>query len=472
MTTVDTRPKLWRHQQAALDFIGPKRASLLHMGMGTGKTRVAVEAADRWEAKRLLILAPLSVLPTWTKHLRESPRGWVVAEMSDGTTRARAAEVGEQVERARGAGRPIAVIVNYEAAKMGDLATRLASLEWDLLILDESHKIKAPGGKASWFVAQGLAPATRRRLALTGTPMPHSPLDVYAQFRALDASIFGRSFVAFRNKYAQVQTMMARGRKFQKVMGYRNQDDLARRMAEITFQCGREVLDLPEAVHVKIPIRLGDKARKAHERLAQDFRAQVEGGVIHAGNALVRLLRMHQVTSGFAAVEREEGEPTEEVEIDTAKGDALADILDGLPADEPVAVFCLFRHDLDIVRKVASALERGSAELSGRKNELATWQNGGAPVLAVQIQSGGVGIDLTRACHVVFYSIGFSLGDFDQALARAHRPGQTRTTTFHHLIAQGSIDEHIYGALDRRRNVVESILEEIKSARQPAVATT
>ena len=60
---------------------------------------------------------------------------------------------------------------------------------WHLVILDESHRIKAPNGKASRFLAR-LRPTTLRRVAMTGTPMPHSPGDIYAQFRPLDNGDF------------------------------------------------------------------------------------------------------------------------------------------------------------------------------------------------------------------------------------------------------------------------------------------
>ena len=108
----------------------------------------------------------------------------------------------------------------------------------------------------------------------------------------------------------------------------------------------------------------------------------------------------------------------------------------------------------------AASLDVRSAELSGRRNELDEWQQGDGPeVIAVQIQAGGLGIDLTRARYSIFYSLGYSLGDYEQALARVHRPGQNRKVTHLHLVAPGTVDEHVYDALEQKRDVVEFVID-------------
>ena len=80
-------------------------------------------------------------------------------------------------------------------------------------------------------------------------------------------------------------------------------------------------------------------------------------------------------------------------------------------------------------------------------------------VMGVQIQSGGVGIDLTRAHIAIYYSMGYSLGDYVQSLARLHRPGQDHPVAFFHLVASNTVDQQVYSALQSRQNVVAEILE-------------
>ena len=81
----------------------------------------------------------------------------------------------------------------------------------------------------------------------------------------------------------------------------------------------------------------------------------------------------------------------------------------------------------------------------------------------MQIQSGGTGIDLTRAAYCVYLSAGFSLGDYEQSLARVHRPGQERTVFYYHIIARDTVDQRVYDALRDRKQVVEAVLDGIHS---------
>ena len=183
-------------------------------------------------------------------------------------------------------------------------------------------------------------------------------------------------------------------------------------------------------------------------------------GVVTATNALTRLLRLQQVTSGYT-VEDE----TEVIhEIDDGKEMMLGELLLDLPDREPVVVCCRFRHDLDVVKRVAEKLDRRYGEVSGRRKDLTPTAEmpNDIDVMAVQIQSGGVGISLVRAAYCVLFSVGFSPIDYEQFLKRVHRPGQTRTTHYYHLIASGTVDEAVYGALKNKQDLIESVLEALK----------
>ena len=102
-------------------------------------------------------------------------------------------------------------------------------------------------------------------------------------------------------------------------------------------------------------------------------------------------------------------------------------------------------------------------ELSGRRDELKRWQDGEAQVLAVQISAGGVGVDFTRARYSIYYSLSFSLGEYDQAL-QAHAPARPDAPGEHiHLVARDTVDVKIMRALEKRAEIVQSILAEIKN---------
>jgi len=437
----------WTHQRQAYAFSSRLDGSMLAMAMGTGKSRVAVGLAAG--EQRVLILCPLSVVPVWprefAKHAPTDDRVVVALDRGSVADKAGRLEFGEQLARQRGV--PLVVVVNYDSARNDPLAKILTARRWDLVVLDESHKIKAPGGVTSLFVAR-LRTVAKRRVCLTGTPMPHSPLDVYAQYRFLDPGIYGTSFVRFRNRYAVMG-----GFRNHQIVGWRDLDDLNQKFYGRAYRADKSVVSLPDAVHVERYGDLEPNAARSYGRLADDLYTQVENGTVTAANALVKLLRLAQITGGW--LPDDEGNYHR---VSTTKERMLEDAVEDF-GDEPSVVVCRFQRDLDAVHAVAAKLGRTSSELSGRRNDLLAWQNGETDVLALQIQAGGVGIDLTRARYMVMFSIGYSLGDYDQVLARVHRPGQDRPVTYVHLIVRDSIDETIREALETRADLVEAALK-------------
>lgn len=457
--------KHYYFQLQGFHFAKDLPAVLLDVHMGGGKSRMAIDLITHRQCHRTLIICPKSVIDgVWPDQFAEHatiPFGLLT--LNDGTMSSRSKKLEAFLDLQRARHQSAVVIINYDAAWRPGMAESLLRTTWDAVILDESHRCKAPGGKAAMFVSR-LGDKVPFRICLTGTPMPHSPLDIYGQYRFLDKGIFGTSFTAFRARYARMG-----GYGNHQVMGYENQDDLRRKIYSIAFRIDehdiKAVQGLPEYVDIRRPVILSAYAKKLYQALKTEFVVGVADGTVTASNALTRLLRLQQIGSGWARQDRniETGDEGQLLQIDTAKQDALADLMEDLNDEEPIVIFCRFHHDLDAVHTVAAALGRASAELSGRRNELANWQQGPTPVLAVQIQSGGVGINLVRARYCVFYSLGFSLGEYLQARKRIHRPGQAHNCTYYHLIAKGTVDEQVYKALEARQDVVESVLKGVKA---------
>jgi SNF2 family DNA or RNA helicase len=454
------RTEAWNHQRIGYHLIADQAATMLAFDMGTGKTKVAVDATVNLECGLVLVVCPLAVVTVWPREFdKHAGRNVLVIPLHRGRIADRAEIARREIRTAMITSRQLVLVVNYEAVWRDRLGELVRMTPWDMVICDESHRIKAPQGVASKFIAQ-LTPISKRRLCLTGTPMPHSPLDVFGQYRFLDPSIFGRSFVSFRANYAHLG-----GHSGKEVLSYKNLDELSRKFYLIGYRVMKQdVLDLPDVLHQTIEVSLSDKAARIYSDLELDLMADVGTGVVTAANALSRLLRLQQVTSGYAMVKPAAGDEEATLhEIDSTKEEALAEILSDIPESEPVVVFGRFTHDLHRIRKVCNDIGRKCYELSGHAKELDEWQaDTGGAVLAAQIQTGREGIDLSRACYCIYYSLGYSLGDYEQSLARTHRPGQKRAVTYLHLVCSGTVDQQVYGALSERRQVVEYVLETLK----------
>jgi SNF2 family DNA or RNA helicase len=244
---------------------------------------------------------------------------------------------------------------------------------------------------------------------------------------------------------------------YPELVRYKNLDEFHDKLMRIMYRVRlQDVMpNLPPQRDETLPITLSPVEQKAYRALEAQFKADLATGTVTPKNGLVRLLRLQEMTSGY--VRQDDGE---RVKLGSSKAEALQEWLTDLPGDEPVVVFCRFRHDLDQVRAVAAALDRTYAEQSGRVNEIKAWQAGERTILGVQIQSGSEGQDMVRAHYVVYFSIGLDLKNYLQSRRRVWRPGQTQAVLYVHLLVKGSIDERVYHALLARDAFLESVLAE------------
>ena len=445
---------LWEHQQRAVDFARDKPGSMLAMEMGTGKSLCAVHLTALWEAQRIFILCPKSVTGVWKREFeKHAPGMFDVCILNKGTVKQKTDQAKLHLSIAKAKTRPAIFVINYESAWREPFA-KWAQFDanFDLVIFDESHKIKSYKGKASRFCAS--LNSVPRKLCLTGTPMPHSPGDIFAQYRTICPDIFGTNWYRFRNHYAQMG-----GFQGKQITAWVNTEELQENFRSHAFQVHKDdVLDLPDVQDIDIPIQLDSKTRRIYDKLNTEFYCWLEEhqDEVTVTNALTKLLRLQQCTSGFAKAEN-----NGIVQIGEEKQNTLADLIEGVDPSSPVVVFARFREDLNVIKRVAESLGRVYGEVSGSRKDLTDHSTmpDHIQVMGVQIQSGGVGIDLTRANIAVYYSMGYSLGDYVQSLARLHRPGQDRPVAFFHLIANNTIDLEVYKALQAKQNVIASILE-------------
>jgi SNF2 family DNA or RNA helicase len=455
----------WAHQRQAFWFGATLPAVMLAMDMGTGKSLVAAAIVRHADAQAVLVCGPLSACGVWAREFsRHLPGQYNVLVLNKGGVAKKLTAAIEHLRLCRARRERSVIAINYESAWREPMADFLIKAAFDALIMDESHRLKTHNGRASKFFTK-LAAGIPKRLCLTGTPMPHSPLDIFAQYRALDPSIFGRVFTAFRLHYAVMG-----GFNNHEVVRFKNLDDLHQRYARIAYRITKdEAIELPPRTDTTREFTLSDRALSVYASLEDHFWAMVEGGEITVANALVELLRLQQCTSGY--VKTDDGI---ESEVDTGKADLLDDIIEdyGDFKKHPLVVFSRFHHDLDKVKALAMLHGLAYGEVSGRQKDLTPHATipDGIDIMGVQIQSGGVGIDLSRAHTAVYYSIGWSLGDYLQSRDRLHRPGQVNRVTYIHLIAAGTIDEVQYAALQKRQDLVEGVLAGGRHPQQRAVA--
>jgi SNF2 family DNA or RNA helicase len=454
--------KIWRHQQEAIEWAearlasGKKYAIFAH-GMGSGKTRTTLEFLARMMRDRgitrILVCCPKAVIPAWHKQGGLWLSGVRVGMLTKGGSKEKAKEV----EAALADPSPVIIVVNYDSAWR---IKPLATTKWDAIVHDEIHRLKAPTGSASkWAGKLCKNNPDAIKVGLSGTLIPHSVLDLWAIYRAMESpacETFGDSFTLHKARYA----VTAQGQNW--IVGYRNLDQAHRLVAATTHQVkSKDVLDLPPITYLDVECDMDSSEARLYREIEHDFCATVEAGAVTPKNALEQLLRLQQICGGYVKFDGED--KARQISAATpAKASVLADMLEDLPSSEPVVVFVRFRSDIDACIGVCQRLGRTFGELSGAANDLASFQSGAVSTLITQIQSGGIGVDMSTASYCLFYSLGYSLAEYEQAVARLHRPGQQNHTRIYHLVAtihgRQTVDGRVYKAIRERKDIVDAIL--------------
>lgn len=459
----------WQHQLPAIEYMCSHNATLLEAWMGTGKTYMALQVLRRTLTSRgaAIILCPQPVIGVWSGEVEKHFPGQLQTLALNGnqTAEAKAILLRETVRNCFLNQTPLIVIVNYETAIRGmaasgskdrrptKMAAAILETKWEVAVVDESQRIKAHDSQIS-RLCQKLGEIVPKRLALTGTPLDNSPGDAFAQLRFLDWTILGRFWTHFVDRYGKRNPNIPG-----KIDTWVNMDEFARKLARVRYHIPRSVLVLPERQDITVNVQLSPEGKAAYEKMRRDSIVQLRriiedaGGLQSehwvsavAGNGGVLFLRLLQLAQGYVYTEGQQVQTTCK-----AKRLALVDLLQ--QTDEKVCVYGYFREDIEIIRRAAEGLGRRVGEISGQRKDLteASKFPDNIDVMAVQVKSGSVGIDLTAARIGIVMTTGFiSPGSFDQLMARQYRPGQTKDCVYYHLVAKNTIDETVIRCVKRR----------------------
>jgi SNF2 family DNA or RNA helicase len=453
------------HQKRALKKIVELNGQCgLLMEMGTGKTKVAIDWAGigfyNLGVRRVLVVAPLSVLGVWPRQIRQHSGAPARIFRLQGSTVYRARML-ERIGQAPQDDLLTYCIINYEGIwRERDVGASIKDLLiwWkpDLIIWDECHRLKSPTSKQS-RAAYAISQHARYRLGLTGTHITKSPLDVFGQFRAINDKTFGTNWYQFRNTYG----VWGGFGRFQ-LRGYRGLGTLIRKVRENSFIVKKEdCLDLPPKLYETVPITLSDRAIALYREMAKEMIIEIEDTHATAAIILVKLLRLSQITSGF--VKDIDGN----IRIfDDSKLNTCMDLLDDLlEEDHKVVIFVRFTQDILrikeklVARKVRHAILSGSVPVGKRDSLVQDFhRDPELKVFIAQIQAGSLGIDLTPADVAIFYSLDYNAANYWQAQDRLHRIGQDRKVTYYHLVVPRSIDTIVLQTLKEKGNLAETIM--------------
>lgn len=324
-----------------------------------------------------------------------------------------------------------------------------------MLVVDESTLFKNHSSQRFILLKSMIAKFTRR-VILTGTPVPNGLIQLWPQMYILDGgSRLKHNITSYRRKWFT---------KKQYGFGYDINDgaseEIYSAVSDIVIHKSNDELNLPPLIKNNINVILPSFAKQAYQTMRDSFMVDIEGidEEISAVNAASKAIKLKQIANG--AIYDDDGAP---VYIHDEKINAVSEMVDSL-GGSPLLIVYEYKHDLARLKERFKCPHIGGG-IDGKQlaNIIKDWNKGRIPVLLIQPRAGGHGLNLQDGgCHdVLNYSITFDLELYEQVYRRAYRQGVKNSVTVHHIIAEGTVDEHVMKVLDGKANLQDELLKSL-----------
>ena len=513
-----TRLQLFKHQKEDVEWLIDQPFAFISSEMRTGKSAIVITAVQfMFEAglvNRAIVIAPSPVRGVWF-----DPEMGEIAKHSWEGAPANVSQFHDKVKSwiwgdPRGKARLDWWVTNYEFVRSKARLQQLLGLcgPKTILILDESSFIK------NYKSQQAKACMTLRKqcgrvVLLNGTPISHSPMDLFSQGNILHPKILDCSHIThYKARYALMKPVLSKGgkvlldpfgRKIETVAGWQHLDDLQRRFAPYTVRrLQKDCLDLPPKLDpVILSATLTPETWRMYKAMRDEMVVWLKSGVATARQAAVKVMRLRQITSGILGGLEDEPvqqqlnvglgvngevldfEPAEErpplavttIEIGREKLDVLLWFIGQRLEADPnfrVVVWSVFRLELErITKAVAEAYPQfamgvmmggqSSDDRTAAMKLLHPDTTPGGPVFVGGIYgTGSFGLNFTAAHTSINCSFDYSLGRNLQAKDRVYGPGQTQPVAYFDIVATGpagqkTIDHVIVAARLRNENIAD-----------------
>jgi len=465
-----------KYQAKSVKFVMKNPNALLFHDPGLGKTSVMLEAFSQMQAEgmveTMLVVAPLNVaLTVWSGEVEkwDESFGHLDVSVICGTKAVRedAASVWADV-----------YVVNYEnmvwLLEFWENHREFKGWMPDILVCDESTRLKAAYKSKRFRFLKPRLPNFKRRYCLTGTPMPHSMLDLWSQTYVCDlGTALDRRVSAYRSKY-----FVQRGfGGYQWVLNPEIPDVEQQIFDAIAPICERldklEHLDLPELVTQDIYVELPRDVLREYVKMERHCVAEIEGGKVVAANAAAATQKLRQMANGivYGGVEVDDRFVGK---VHNEKLKALGTLTEQLRGG--ALIVYEFTSEVEAIRSVLpkdSVVEilGGSAPgatktRAGVNDLIRRWNNQEVDYIILHPEAAGHGLNLQDGgIHIVNFALSWKLEGYLQTIARLWRDEKQyegHCIIVHRIIAQHTVDEDMINTLEGNDTNQRALLDAMK----------
>ena len=433
---------LWDHQLGGI----------LADDMGLGKTvqtlAMVVRAREQGTlggtAGPLLVVTPTSVVGTWAREAARFAPSLRVVAISETAARS-GRDLAELTEGAD------VVVTSYALFRIDDDAYQ--GLPWCGLVLDEAQFVKNHQAQ-TYQCARRLA--TPFKLAITGTPLENSLMDLWSMLSITAPGLFPNP---------QRFTELFR-RPIENGTGPEQLAVLRRRIRPLMLRRTKEQVapDLPPKIEQVLTVQLNPQHRKVYDKHLARERQRILGLLddLQANRIAIlsALTTLRQLSLDASLVDTKHAG-----KVRSSKIDALLEQLQEVVAEgHRVLVFSQFTGFLALVRSRLVTEGIAHCYLDGRTRNrparIAEFTDGDAPVFLISLKAGGVGLTLTEADYVFVLDPWWNPAVEAQAVDRAHRIGQDKPVMVYRLVAADTIEEKVVALQQRKRDLFAQVVDD------------
>lgn len=406
---------------------------------------------NRFAVRKVLVIAPKKVAEgTWT---REKDK-W------DHTKALRISQVlGSQARRIRALNTPADIYITNRENVVWLVDYYRNSWPFDMVAVDESSSFKSHKAKRFKALAS-VSGRIERMVELTGTPSPNGLDDLWAQVFLLDGGErLGKRYGQFRERYFD-PGKRGNGVIYSWDPKAGSEQGILDKISDICISMKAEdYLQLPDITYSQVPVVLDAKAERAYRDLEKEMVLALpeEDGDISVTSAAALSNKLLQLANGALYDDDHEAH-----EVHGCKIEAFMELVESLQG-RPALVFYNFQHDKDRIKKALGKTGLRVRELKGPQDE-DDWNAHRVDILLAHPASAAYGLNLQQGGnHVVWFGLNWNYELYSQANKRLHRQGQEEKVIVHHLVCQGTRDEDVMAALERKEGAQEWVMQSLKA---------
>lgn len=444
--------QLHDYQKFAHDFILTHPYAGLFLDMGMGKTLTTLSALyDMNPNGNVLIVAPKNIArSTWLDEIAKwklplRTRSFVVNEKDRPLSKAKRHELYEEAQTAP----PAIYFINREL--VCDLVEHTKNWCYPIVVLDEAQSFKAYNS-ARFKALKKVRPYIQRLIELTGTPSPNGLMDLWSQIYLLDeGERLGRTITAYRNRFFY-PGMIVNGYPVKWTPKPGAEQEIYGLISDLVISMKNTALTLPPLTMDNVYVHMEPKEKKLYDEMKKEYVLSLKTGIaeddvvdVIAANAAVLSAKLRQMASGALYIDDAHNYRI----IHRRKLEHVAYLL--RCTSSPVIIAYHFQTDKIMLETYLTSLGFDVQPFDGSAGMIRAWNAGQIPVMLLQPASAGHGLNLQEGGHtLIWYTIPWSLEEYQQTNARLYRQGQTDPVVIHHILTKGTIDEQVLKAIDKK----------------------